>query len=413
LANLVPEAMRMKAPVIIALVALFLAGLEVLPQGSSPQSSGSPQLPTAQSVYGQATKPSSTTDYQGQSCGDPLGSYPVVQEKESVSHDALGDRPDLMNMAEVTRRLAPYDNQLLAWCIGLKRRYAPPEWERRVESAWHSAGGTGPAPAEVRLVPLDSLLKWKLEWYVGMHRKTLRVWMPFGSLPGRAEGYLVRQNGKVAEIAAGPLSGCGSLNLGPCGPSDVAFTVASVNAIDEGMKKLPAVDLIVSTWLDNYITDHVVERTLHYKWLQAFQSSGEETARPLEQAWRGFSNSHHVQDPSAPQAPDVLNQPLFNSAVYTVMPPGGKIFLYAVCADGLQAIDKLYVGVPTLVEVQLKTDYGKSEYQFELSAGGVPLKLNAHAIDQHGRIFRTDPFVPVPLKADIGPMFNPSNGPQR
>jgi hypothetical protein len=99
--------------------------------------------------------------------------------------------------------------------------------------------------------------------------------------------------------------------------------------------------------------------------------------------------------------------------VALAMRRGGRIFLYAVCSDGLQAIYKLYVGVPTLVEVQLKTDYGKSEYQFELSAGGAPLKLGAHAIDQHNRIFRTDPFVPVAPKADTGPVFNPPNGPQR
>jgi hypothetical protein len=72
----------------------------------------------------------------------------------------------------------------------------------------------------------------------------------------------------------------------------------------------------------------------------------------------------------------------------------GRIFLYAIVIDGLQVIDELYVGVPTIVEVQFDDQRGEKEMPIELSIGGQTVKLTAKRYDEAGRIFRTEPIVP-------------------
>jgi len=74
--------------------------------------------------------------------------------------------------------------------------------------------------------------------------------------------------------------------------------------------------------------------------------------------------------------------------------------LYAQTTAGLQAIKDLYVGVPTIVEVQFKSAYGKPEYEFELSAGGSSRKLKAMMFDRQRRIYRTAPILPVDTKEE-------------
>lgn len=78
-------------------------------------------------------------------------------------------------------------------------------------------------------------------------------------------------------------------------------------------------------------------------------------------------------------------------------PPGdikGHIVLYAIVVDGLQVIDELFVGVPSVVEVQFDEARGEDELPIELSIGGQVTQLTATRFDQQGRIFRSDPIVP-------------------
>ena len=74
--------------------------------------------------------------------------------------------------------------------------------------------------------------------------------------------------------------------------------------------------------------------------------------------------------------------------------PIPKFFFYAKCVNGLQSIKELYLGVPTLIEVQFDPEYKEDEYSIELEADEQKLKLVAHRTDQRGIIFRTDFFVP-------------------
>lgn len=78
--------------------------------------------------------------------------------------------------------------------------------------------------------------------------------------------------------------------------------------------------------------------------------------------------------------------------------PTPKFFLYAKCVRGLQSIDELYVGVPTLIEAQFDPENEADEYSIELKAGEQKLKLVARKIDKKGIIFRTDFFVPGKAK---------------
>lgn len=75
-----------------------------------------------------------------------------------------------------------------------------------------------------------------------------------------------------------------------------------------------------------------------------------------------------------------------------------KYFLYANCVRGLQSIEELYLGVPTLIEAQFDPEYDADEYPIELKAGEQKLKLVARKIDKKGMIFRTDFFVPGKAK---------------
>lgn len=73
--------------------------------------------------------------------------------------------------------------------------------------------------------------------------------------------------------------------------------------------------------------------------------------------------------------------------------PRGRIFLFAVCADGLQPIDQLVAGVPTVIEAQFESPLEKDEVTLDVAAGS-STKMTAKKVDPMGRIFRTDPFLP-------------------
>jgi len=74
--------------------------------------------------------------------------------------------------------------------------------------------------------------------------------------------------------------------------------------------------------------------------------------------------------------------------------PTPKFFLYAKCVRGLQSIEELYVGVPTLIEAQFDPEYDADEYPVTLQSGEQELKLVAHKIEKKGIICRTDLFIP-------------------
>jgi len=410
--------MRMRVSVLLALAVTVLIGLLVVPTTSMPQKS--PTKQQAASPYGSQTpseplptretppNPPGHTDTPGQQSPVPqrpwneyghlltpsplmmevqrggcdgYGPYPFLREDSSPSSASLSDKPDLLGISEAMKRLEGYETTLRSWCREFDRALAPAEIDRKIDAAWRDAGGGGPTPPKVRK-NMEFLVD---EYFVKPAHKEI----------GEHVGLLrLLYNGRDEE---------------PPGPSPTrAMTAAGLDKIRDGMKKLPDIEAVRSR------VDGAIEVWIKLEW---WFPQGKDDAVRRGDDWAKeqdkLMKSQNLFNQSLPALPLLDGRRLFSGPEYVKIPSGGKIFLYAVCADGLQAIDKLYVGVPTLVEVQLKTDYGKSEYQFELSAGGVPLKLNAHAIDQHGRIFRTDPFVPVPLKADIGPVFNPSNGPQR
>jgi len=116
------------------------------------------------------------------------------------------------------------------------------------------------------------------------------------------------------------------------------------------------------------------------------------------------------------QTPFVLEIPLLPHTDYTGTVKADssqrnpRVYLYAVTATGLQAIDDLFVGVPTIIELQFILPYDKPTFDFQISAGGDSLKLTAKQLDQHGRIYRTDPFLPVGAKSNTGSTFSPPNG---
>lgn len=75
--------------------------------------------------------------------------------------------------------------------------------------------------------------------------------------------------------------------------------------------------------------------------------------------------------------------------------PVPKFFLYAKCLQGLQPVEELYVGVPTLIEAQFDPEYEDEEdYPIELKNGDQSVQLTARKFDQKGMIFRTDFFIP-------------------
>jgi hypothetical protein len=87
--------------------------------------------------------------------------------------------------------------------------------------------------------------------------------------------------------------------------------------------------------------------------------------------------------------------------------PSPKIRLYAKCAGGLQFIDEIYLGVPTIVTAEFDPPFERYTYDVEVSVGSRKVKMTAHRFDSHGRLFRTEPFIPTEAKADVGPIFDP------
>jgi hypothetical protein len=121
--------------------------------------------------------------------------------------------------------------------------------------------------------------------------------------------------------------------------------------------------------------------------------------RKIVEAWKAAAGRVTLANPAPGCTPD----------------PGdakGNIILYAICADGLQVIDELYVGVPTIVEVQFDTESEKKEVPIEVSIGGQSMKLTARVFDRHGRIFRADPILPGTPRVG-GPAFDPGVAPKR
>lgn len=98
--------------------------------------------------------------------------------------------------------------------------------------------------------------------------------------------------------------------------------------------------------------------------------------------------------------------------VEQIMPGGGRIFLYAVCNDGLQSIDELYVGVPTIVEVQYDPPLDKPEVSLEIQTSSGKLTLTAKRYDPRGYIFRSEPIL-LQGEKDTGPVFNPAPPPKQ
>lgn len=129
-----------------------------------------------------------------------------------------------------------------------------------------------------------------------------------------------------------------------------------------------------------YMGTQIKERMDRFQSRQDVGQGGAEEQRVID-LWKASEGRVALANPSPPCGPD----------------PGeskGRIFLYAVCIDGLQVIEELYVGVSTVVEVQFDAESEKKEVPIEISIGGQTLKLTAKRYDDHGRIFRTDPIVP-------------------
>ena len=84
-----------------------------------------------------------------------------------------------------------------------------------------------------------------------------------------------------------------------------------------------------------------------------------------------------------------------------------EIRLYAKCVAGLQVIDEIYLGVPTIVEAEFDPAFDGYTYDVEVSVGSRKVKMTAHRFDSRGRLFRTEPFIPTEAKADVGPIFDP------
>jgi len=71
-----------------------------------------------------------------------------------------------------------------------------------------------------------------------------------------------------------------------------------------------------------------------------------------------------------------------------------RIYLYAVCVDGLQAIKRPYIGVPMVVEGQFDSPPADAEIRLDVKVGGRTTTLTLKRIDEKGHIYRSDPIVP-------------------
>jgi hypothetical protein len=75
--------------------------------------------------------------------------------------------------------------------------------------------------------------------------------------------------------------------------------------------------------------------------------------------------------------------------------PPTRIYLYAVCVNGLQSIPKLYFHVPAVAEIILEEPSDLAEYTLEVEAGGEKLKLIAKPYGTSKKVYRTEVFVPL------------------
>jgi hypothetical protein len=88
-----------------------------------------------------------------------------------------------------------------------------------------------------------------------------------------------------------------------------------------------------------------------------------------------------------------------------------RIFLYAICSDGLQLINHVYVGVPMIIEAQFDPASGETEVKLDVSFGAQTTQVTVKRFDPKGFIFRSDPLLPQGASPQ-GPAFNPAPPPR-
>jgi hypothetical protein len=90
----------------------------------------------------------------------------------------------------------------------------------------------------------------------------------------------------------------------------------------------------------------------------------------------------------------------------------GRIFLYAVCVDGLQSIKHAYVGVPMIVEAQFDPPSGSAEETVDVTFGAASTKMTLQRFDEKGYIYRSDAFVPQGASLKKEDVFTPASPPK-
>ena len=392
----------MKRLAVVFLWTFLCAGFAEFPEISSRKITNSnPKAPSTQSNY---NSPPGSANLPNVGCGLSYGSYPLYQESQSVPKEELKDQPDKVNAAEGTRRLEKYESELRAWCEGIERGFTPADVARKVESSWQAAGGQGPVPAEVLKYWETSFYPFllsKLEGYVRFHIAILRLRTLTVAQIGDLRGYAMSIDDPLRAawfIGCGPVgSGIGN---GICPASRAIFKVESLDAIAKGLKNLPPASTI-SAYFDKVILQNVTcdveladpNRTKSYNEI--------------------FTACRQQQDDAFyDKFSPIPNQLLFPPPAYEILAEGGKIFLYAKTALGYQSIEDLYVGVPTIVEVQFDTANTAQDVTAEISVSGQKLTLKAHRYDKMGYIFRTDAFLPTEQNEDQGQTWNPKPPPK-
>jgi hypothetical protein len=89
----------------------------------------------------------------------------------------------------------------------------------------------------------------------------------------------------------------------------------------------------------------------------------------------------------------------------------GRIFLYAICVDGLQVIQHPYVGVPMIVEAQFDPPSGEAEVTLDVTLGEAT-KMTVKRFEPKGYIYRSEPFVPQEASLKKEDVFNPAPPPK-
>jgi hypothetical protein len=92
-------------------------------------------------------------------------------------------------------------------------------------------------------------------------------------------------------------------------------------------------------------------------------------------------------------------------------PPQPRIFLYAVCNDGFQAIDHAFMGVPMIVEAQFDPPSKDGQVTLDVSFGGHSTKVTVTRFDDKGYIFRSGPLIPQGGSGQA-PLSNPGSPPR-